>query len=181
MNIRLATTKDAPALLAIYSQYIDTPISFEFTLPTTKEFSERIAHTLQTYPYLAAQEDGHIIGYAYAGQVFSRPAYQWGAELSIYMSPTVTGRGLGTQLYLQLMERLKMQGVRTVYGCVTTPNPASERLHDRLGFERLGLFRSAGFKNGAWHDITWFAKTIADYTVPSPLIPFSTKTGSQPF
>ncbi len=172
MNIRLARTNDAAALRAIYGQYIGTPISFEFVLPTEEEFSERIAHTLQTYPYLVAEEDGRVIGYAYAGQVFSRPAYQWGAELSIYMDLTAAGRGRGTLLYLQLMDRLKTQGVRTVYGCVTTPNPASERLHEKLGFERLGLFPKAGFKNGAWHDITWFAKTIADYTAPDPLVPF---------
>ncbi len=173
MEIRIAATGDAAALLDIYKEYIATPITFEYELPTLVDFSERIAATLKTYPYLVGMENGKIIGYAYAGKFASRPAYQWGAELSVYLHRNAAGRGLGTQLYLRLMELLKMQGIRTVYGCVTTPNSASERLHKKLGFERIALFQNAGFKNGAWHDVTWFGKTIAEYSAPSPLIPFS--------
>ena len=172
MKIRTANMNDAPALLSIYGQYISTPITFEYELPSLGEFERRIGDTLKTYPYLVGMENGRIIGYAYAGKFASRPAYQWGAELSVYLRRDAAGRGYGTQLYLRLMELLKKQGVRTVYGCVTTPNPASEHLHEKLGFERIALFKNAGFKNGAWYDVTWFGKAIAEYSAPSPLIGF---------
>ncbi len=172
MKIRTASVRDAAELLNIYAQYIGTNITFEYELPSLAEFSERIPDTLKTYPYLAAVGDGRICGYAYAHRIQSREAYQWGAELSIYLDRSGTGRGLGTLLYTRLIELLREQGVRSVYGCVTTPNPASERLHEKLGFERIGLFRHAGFKNGAWHDITWFGKDIAAHDSPKPLIPF---------
>ncbi len=172
MMIRPATLDDAQNLLAIYAQYIETPITFEFELPSLREFTDRIAKTTKNYPYLVAEENERLCGYAYAGQVFSRAAYQWGAELSIYLDRGCIGRGLGTELYLRLIEILQNRGVRTVYGCVTTPNPASERLHETTGFRKIGIFRNAGFKNGSWHDVAWFEKQIGTYSVPNPLIPF---------
>lgn len=174
MLIRIACAKDAEALLQIYAQYIDTNITFEYELPTVAQFRKRIVDTLTMYPYLVAQEEGRICGYAYAHRIQQREAYQWGAELSIYLDREVQRCGVGTQLYLRLITELKRQGVRSVYGCVATPNPGSERLHEKLGFKRIALFRKAGFKNHAWHDITWFEKEIAEHDCdPAPLIPFA--------
>lgn len=96
------------------------------------------------------------------------------AELSIYLDSGITSRGMGRTLYALLIEILKHQGVRTVYGCVTIPNPRSEKLHESLGFRPLGMFRNAGFKNKEWHDTAWFEKQIAGCNVPpAKLIPFS--------
>lgn len=172
MTIRAATPDDAPELLAIYASYIDTPITFEFELPSKNEFVDRISDTLKTYPYLVLEENGKIRGYAYAGAIQSRAAYQWGAELSIYLDRDFTGHGRGTKLYRCLIECLKSQGIRTVYGCVTTPNPASKRLHEKSGFSRIGVFRNAGFKNGEWRDIAWFEKSVGEYSTPTQLTAF---------
>ena len=178
MNIRTATPQDAANLLEIYRQYIDTSITFEYALPSIIEFKRRISDTLKDYPFLVGIEDGHIVGYTYAHRIQLRDAYQWGAELSIYLDKNFPGRGWGTQLYIRLIELLQTQGVRTVYGCVTIPNPVSEHFHEKLEFERIGFFKNAGFKNGEWHDIAWYAKNIGKYDVPSPFIPFTKRSNN---
>ncbi|WP_235381342.1 GNAT family N-acetyltransferase [Pseudoflavonifractor phocaeensis] len=172
MQLRFARPQDSQALLDIYARYIRTPITFEYDLPTPEEFSRRIASTLERYPYLAVEEDGKLIGYAYAHPERERAAYQWNAELSIYLAPGAVGRGVGTALYSALMDLLRLQGVKTVYGVVTSPNPASEKLHQSLGFRLLGVHRNTGFKDGAWYDVLWFEKSLAGYEAdPRPVIP----------
>lgn len=135
MEIRFAAAADSSQLLKIYGQYIDTPITFEYVLPTEQEFTKRILDISQMYPYLVCLEGGEIIGYAYAHRQMQRAAYQWNAELSIYLDRCHTSRGIGKLLYCCLMDLLKLQGVKTVYGGVTLPNEKSERLHQALGFD----------------------------------------------
>ena len=166
-EIRFAAAADAAALLGIYGQYIDTPITFECALPSEEAFRRRVAEYGAACPYLVWEEDGRILGYAYAHRLGERAAYQWSAELSIYLGRDSTGRGLGRRLYGALMELLRLQGVRTVYGCVTLPNAGSEGLHAAMGFRPTGTWHRAGFKCGAWRDVGWFEKTIAPYD-PSP-------------
>ncbi len=174
MPIRFATPADGAVLLSIYAPYIDTPITFECTSPTVPEFTRRIEAITREYPYLVYEEEGRPIGFAYAHRAQAREAYQWNAELSVYLAVGCTGRGIGTALYRVLIELLKRQGICTVYGVVTVPNPASERLHRALGFRRVGTWRRAGYKAGAWRDVAWFEKAIAPFAAdPPPLLPFS--------
>lgn len=171
MKLRFATQEDVPALLAIYEHYIPTNITFEYDLPSEKEFFQRVDTIAKQYPYLVLEKDGVVWGYAYAHRIAERAAYGWGAELSIYLHPEVSGQGLGRRLYQVLMELLRMQGVRTVYGLVSSPNPASEKLHQALGFQQVGLQPNAGYKNGQWIDLLWFEKAIAPYDLePAPVI-----------
>ncbi len=171
MRIRLAKETDAQALLSIYGQYIDTSITFEYRLPTEAEFAARIREIGGMYPYLVCEEDGRIVGYAYAHRQMERAAYQWNAELSIYLDREHTARGLGRRLYGLLMEILRLQGVRTVCGIVTVPNERSEQLHLSMDFHRAGTWHSAGYKSGAWHDVAWFEKHIAPFgQEPAPLL-----------
>ena len=168
--IRPATPADTEALLAIYAPYIDTSITFEYDLPTPAEFRARIESISRTYPYLVYEEEGRLLGYAYAHRYRERAAYQWGAELSVYVDKTAQGRGVGRALYAALMELLALQGVRTVYGVVTQPNEKSDRLHRGLGFSVAGVVHSAGFKAGRWHDVVTYEKAIGDYSgPPAPL------------
>ena len=174
MPIRFATPKDSAALLRIYAQYIETPVTFEYVLPSEREFATRIADISSFYPYLVHEADGNITGYAYAHRHMERTAYQWNAELSVYLDQSATSRGLGKTLYRVLMEMLVLQRVRTVYGCVTLPNAGSEGLHASLGFRLLGVYRNAGYKDGRWHDVGWFEKQIAPYGPdPEPIMPLS--------
>lgn len=172
MKLRFAVPEDVPALLAIYEPYIHTTVTFEYELPGQEEFSRRVTSIAQKYPYLAVVNGGDILGYAYAHPIAERAAYGWGAELSIYFRQDASGKGLGRRLYRVLMELLRLQGVRTVYGLVASPNPASEALHRGLGFDLVGVQKNAGYKNGGWIDLLWFEKAIAAYDRdPAPVIP----------
>ena len=152
---RFAAPADSAALLKIYGEYLDTPITFECALPSEAEFAGRIAAVGREYPYLVCLEKGRIVGYAYAHRQAERAAYQWNAELSVYLDRSCTSRGLGRRLYGALIDILRLQGIRTVYGCVTVPNEKSEGLHQALGFRRLGTYRSTGYKCGAWRDVAF--------------------------
>ena len=138
MNIRFATTADTGGCLAVYAEYMDTVITFETALPSHEEFAGRIRSYGAVYPWLVAEEDGVILGYAYAHRAQERAAYDWNAELSVYLARRAAGRGLGTKLYGALLALLQKQGVRNVYGIVTLPNPASEALHRAFGFRTVG-------------------------------------------
>ena len=180
LQLRFARQEDAAALLEIYRESIDTSITFEYTLPSEVEFAGRIAEISACYPYLVLFEGGRAVAYAYAHRAQERAAYGWNAELSIYIARSHTGRGLGRLLYETLMELLRMQGVKTVYGVVTSPNPASEALHEALGFRRAALFRDAGWKDGAWHDVIWFEREIAPHTgAPERILPIGALTEAQ--
>ena len=116
MEIRFAGAADAQDLLGLYGQYIDTPITFECALPSRAEFARRIEGIGRAYPYLLCREGERTVGYAYAHRQMEREAYQWNAELSVYLDRAFTSRGLGGRLYRVLMELLRLQGVRTAYG-----------------------------------------------------------------
>lgn len=172
-TIRLARQADVDDLLAIYAPYLSTTVTFEYVLPSREEFSRRVADVQARFPYLVLEEDGQPVGYAYAHPLGQRAAYQWSGELSIYLSPAAAGKGGGWPLYLALMELLRLQGMRTVYGVVTHPNPASEAFHAAMGFRLLGTQHNSGYKNGRWLDVALYEKPLSDYPdappVPVPL------------
>lgn len=172
MNVRFAVPEDAPALLEIYRAYIGTGITFEYELPSREEFARRIASVRAVYPYLVLEDEGRAAGYAYAHRLAERAAYGWSAELSIYLRPEMRGRGAGTRLYRLLIELLRRQGIRTVYGLVTSPNPASEALHEKLGFRLVGVQQNVGHKSGQWLGMSCFELALGPYDgPPGPVIP----------
>ena len=166
IHLRFARPEDASALLAIYDQHIPTTVTFEYELPSREEFARRIRDFSARYPYLVAEENGETLGYAYAHPIGERAAFGWGAELSVYLDRSCTGRGLGRRMYAVLIELLRLQGVRTVYGLVAHPNPASEALHTAMGFHLMGNQKNAGFKNGQWIDLYWYERAILPYDLP---------------
>ena len=170
MHLRFAEPKDSAVLLDIYNVYINTPITFETVPPSEEEFARRIRDFSSFYPYLLWEENGKIGGYAYAHQLWSRAAYQWNAELSVYLHPDFTGRGIGRRLYSALLELLRLQGILTAYGIVTLPNAASEGLHRSLGFETSAVYSAAGYKCDTWLDVAWFRKDLAAHAF-SPAAP----------
>lgn len=170
--IRLAGPADAEALRAIYGQYIDTDITFELTLPDRETFEKRITDTLLEFPYLVYESRGKALGYACAHRVRERAAYQWSAELTIYLDREARGQGLSRRLYDKLFPLLRMQNVRNVYGAITASNETSLRVHDRLGFRRVAVFPEIGYKNGRWIGVVWCELNLAPHDDPQPLIPF---------
>ena len=165
MKIRLATENDNIDLLKIYEQYIETPITFEYKLPTEEEFKARIKNITKEYPYIVCEEDNKIVGYAYANKFKDREAYSWDAELSIYIDKYYTSKGIGKKFYKILIEILKLQGIKNIYCCVTIPNEKSEKLHKSLGFKMSGVFANTGYKCGNWQDVAYFEKIVGEHDI----------------
>lgn len=161
MKIRLAKVEDATSLVTIYAPYVQkTAITFEYEVPSVAEFQSRIEKTLEKYPYLVAEEEGQILGYAYASTYYGRTAYDWAVELSVYLHPDARGRGLGSQLYDQLEDLLEKQGYLRFLACIALPNDASIHLHKKRGYVQVGHFPKIGYKFDQWHDVVWFQKTL---------------------
>lgn len=161
MKIRLARKEDAPALVEIYAPYVQgTAITFEYEVPSVTEFEKRIEKTLKRYPYLVAEEEGRILGYAYASTYYDRTAYDWAVEMSVYLHPDARGKGLGTQLYDRLEHLLAEQGYLRFLACIALPNDASIRLHKKRGYVQVGHFPKIGYKFDKWHDVVWLQKTL---------------------
>lgn len=172
MRIRFAKEKDAAALLEIYKQYIDTTVTFEYELPSKEEFQRRICEYSKEYPYFICTENGRCVGYVYAHRAQERAAFQWNAELSIYLDKNYHGKGVGRILYEMMFEILALQGIKTVYGLVTTPNPKSTKLHEGTGFQLAGTYHNTGFKANQWCDLLLYEKQIGEYDdKPTPMIP----------
>lgn len=170
-TLRFAVPEDAPALLAIYRQSIDTPITFEGRTPTAEEFAARMAGIGQRYPYLVAEEDGRPVGYAYSHAYRQREAYQWSAELSVYVEKSCQGRGIGRQLYGALIRLARLQKLENLYAWVTVPNRQSEGLHRVMGFKEVGVDRRAGFKAGRWQAVAIYVLRLGEDQPPRPFRP----------
>jgi phosphinothricin acetyltransferase len=155
--VRSAAPGDAEALLTIYRPFVvETAISFEVEPPTVAEFRERIERTLKGWAWLVAEREGRILGYAYATAHRPRGAYHWSVEPSVYLAPAAQRQGIGTKLYAALLPQLADKGYCNAYAGITLPNDGSVALHERMGFQLVGVFRSVGWKFGAWHDVSWW-------------------------
>ncbi|MGX7195621.1 N-acetyltransferase family protein [Enterococcus olivae] len=174
--IRKAKREDAEALLQIYAPYVNkTTITFEYEVPSTEEFAQRIEQTLPRYPYLIAESaEGEILGYAYAGAYKTRAAYDWSVETTVYVKENCPVKGVGTRLYTALEEVLKAQNIYQLIACITAGNAKSVGFHQKLGYREVGVFPQVGFKFDQWCDVLWMQKTILEEGgKPSPMIPFS--------
>ena len=161
MSIRFAKREDIPAILSIYAPFVEqTAVSFEYTTPTVEEMEKRMADITKQFPWLVWEENGQVLGYAYACAPFERAAFSWCAEPAIYIAPEARGKGVGKALYQQLETYLKAQGYVVLYALVTTDNPASIAFHKALGFSHLADFPGCGWKLGAWHGIVWLEKRL---------------------
>lgn len=164
MRIRPADpTRDADAVAAIYRPAVLTsPASFEEEPPTADEMAGRMRSTLERLPWLVAEVEGVVVGYAYAGPHRARAGYRWSADVSVYVDPARQGQGIGRALYLELFEMLRRLGYVNAYAGITLPNPASVRLHEGMGMRRVALYPRVGYKLGAWHDVAWYGVRLAD-------------------
>ena len=174
LTLRLALPSDAAACLAIYRPFIETShTTFETDVPSVEEFARRIESTLAERPWLVAEENGRVVGYAYASPIKDRAAYQWSVEVAVYVAEGYRGRGVGRSLYQALFRCLKGQGFVNAIGIIALPNAASIALHEALGFEKISHLKGIGFKLGAWHDSGWWQKRLAaapsQPTPPRPL------------
>ena len=152
---------DAAACAAIYAPYVvDTTVSFEDEPPDPPEMARRIGEAQERHAWLVAERRDRVVGFAYAGTFRDRAAYRRTCEVSVYVDAGERGSGVGRRLYAELLDRMRVAGMRLAVGGATMPNEASERLHHALGFEVVGTFREVGFKRGRWCDVRWFQKPL---------------------
>ena len=169
VRYRIATLDDAEAILEIYAPYVEsTAVTFEFAVPSLEEFRGRIQSVLEQYPYLVAESDGEILGYAYASGYRPRAGFFWTPELSVYVKQGHQEQGIGTHLYAALLDLLRLQGYQNVCSVLSWPNPGSEKLHQHFGFRFAGLQKKCGYKHGEWRDVAIFERRLGDYPVPPP-------------
>ena len=180
LTLRMASPADAPALLDIYAPYVrETAVTYECAVPTVEEFSARIAKTLEAYPYLVAEQDGELVGYAYAGRFHPRKAYDWTVEASIYIRRDLRGHGVGRRLYAALESMLTRQNVQSLYAVIAYTEKedeyltqASVRFHTRLGYKLCGRARRCACKFDRWYDMVWMEKELGDFPeTPAPFLP----------
>jgi len=161
-TIRAATLADAEAVAGIYNHYIaNTVVTFEEEALPPSEIAKRIETVWSaSLPWLVAEMDGQVAGYAYAGKWHGRSAYRFSTEITVYLAPDQTGRGLGSKLYDQLFPILRDRGIHAVLGGIALPNEASVALHEKFGLERVAVFKEVGFKFGRWIDVGYWQRTL---------------------
>ena len=176
LRVRDASLENAPQILDIYAYYVkNTAITFEYDVPSLPAFRERMRHIMQRYPYLVAQRDGALLGYAYAAPFNGRPACDWCCELTIYVAHGSHRCGIGRLLYTALEQALREMGICNLYACIACPEQEDAYLsrnsadfHEHLGFREIGMFRSCGYKFGRWYHMIWMEKIIARHDPAQP-------------
>lgn len=169
---------DAAACAALYAPFVlGGATSFEEAPPDGNEMAERISRLTATHPWLVAERDAVLAGYAYACRHRERPAYRWSTDVSVYVAEVNRRQGVGRRLYEELFARLRRQGFRIACAGITLPNQASVALHEALGFVAVGVYRDIGWKAGGWRDVGWWQLDLrpeADVPPVEPLPPGST-------
>ena len=171
ITIRTAVLQDAEALLEIYAPYVkNTAITFEYDVPTVEEFAGRMSNVLRRYPYLVAEVDGELAGYAYTGPFKERAAYDWAVETTVYVKEDMKKHGIGRALYEALEKTLAAQGILNLNACIAFPEKEDEYLttdsvkfHKKMGFSEVGRFHKCGCKFGRWYDMVWMEKHIGTH------------------
>ncbi len=181
MKIERVTVSDARELLDIYAPYVtDTAITFEYEVPSLEEFENRIKNISAKFPYIKAVDDeGQIVGYAYAGTFKGRSAYDWSVETTIYLKQDCKRKGYGTKLYEALEKSLKQMGIINVNACISYLREGrtdehltndSMHFHERKGYKLVGTFHDCGYKFGTWYDMIWMEKMLGPHIdEPSPV------------
>jgi L-amino acid N-acyltransferase YncA len=160
-TIRLATAFDSSAIAAIYRPYCEeSAVSFEQVAPTAVEMAKRIATVTTQRPWIVLEDNGTVVGYAYAGAHHERWAYRWSVNTAIYIRAAHQRRGAGRALYVTLFDLLRHLGYYRAAAGITLPNEASVGLHAALGFTLVGVYRDIGYKLGAWRDVAWYEADI---------------------
>jgi phosphinothricin acetyltransferase len=161
-TVRGATAPDAGAIAEIYNHYVaGTVVTFEEEPVSVAEIARRVEEVRSaSLPWLVAEEDGHVVGYAYARPWNPRTAYRFSVEITVYLAPEHAGRGIGSKLYDELFPMLETRHIHAVMGGIALPNEASVALHEKFGLRRVALFAEVGFKFGRWIDVGYWQRTF---------------------
>ncbi len=164
IKIRLAEEKDMNRARDIYAYYVEnTAVSFEYEAPSLEEFTNRFHTIRKKYPYIVAEVDGEVIGYAYAASLKGRAAYDWCVETTVYLDKEKCGGGVGRALYEALERYLAKQNITNLYACIVYPYPMSVLFHEKMGYKQNGLFTKCGYKFNQWYDMVWMEKMLGEH------------------
>lgn len=171
LTVRAAELGDARRLSEIYEPYVlHTTVSYEYDPVSPEEFASRMKGIMEKYPYLVAEDEGKVVGFAYASPYHSRRAYDWSCELSVYVEEGCLGGGIGTLLYEKLLAVLREMNFCVAYSVIDIPNDASMALHRKFGFQKVGVFPDIAFKQGRWLTIAVLEKRLRNLPeVPLPV------------
>lgn len=159
MKIRTAKPEDAASIVEIYNFYVENSIAtFEVEAVSKSEMRRRVSEILENYPFLVCEENGVLLGYAFAARYKSRAAYRHSVEISVYVKNGTERKGVGSILYEHLFAELKAKPVHAIIAGISLPNERSVRLHEKFGFEKVAHFREVGFKFGRWIDVGYWEK-----------------------
>lgn len=172
VRVTLAERGDVAEMVAIYNDAATRTVATLATRPEPlADWEVMFDRANLAYPWLVAKSEGRVVGFARGLAHRERGAYAWAAELSVYVAFDTHGRGVGTRLYERLIPTMRSQGFVTLLAGITTPNPASERLHERFGFVRCATYHRVGWKFGAWHDVGyWELHLVAGEGAPRAIL-----------
>ena len=182
VNLRLASVEDASALSVLYKPFAeDTAVSFEYVAPDKDEWEEKIREKTQVYPFIIAEVEGVVAGYAYASPFINRPAYCHSVEVTLYISQNYWGIGIGRKLYTALEALLRLQNVLSANACIAVPDAPDERLnnnsmlfHAKMGYRYVGYFNASGYKFDRFYNMIWMEKLLFEPKAPFPdFVPFA--------
>lgn len=176
IKIRVATIADAAELHSIYKPYVEnTAINFEYEVPSVEEFTERMRRVMERYPFLAAECNGEIVGYAYIGAFRTRAAYDWAVETTVYVKQAWKRGGVGSRLYQALEDVAREQGIINLNACIAYTaqedeylSNDSEEFHRRQGYNLVGEFHRCGYKYNRWYNVIWMEKHIGEHLAEQP-------------
>ena len=169
--IRLATPSDVPAMLSIYTPYVqNTAVSFEYEPPSLSDFAGRLEERAGALPWIVYEQNGRIAGYAYASRFSGRSGYDWTLESSVYVDAALHGGGIGRKLYDALFSIVHAQGYYNLYACISVPNPESEEFHKKMGFTCEAVLQNSGYKFDGWLNIAFYTKALRPHA-PNPVAP----------
>ncbi|QNN52251.1 GNAT family N-acetyltransferase [Nocardioides mesophilus] len=162
VTIRPADEDDLHDIATIYAHEVANSIAtFDLEPPTLAYWQEKLAgRHAGDHLLVAVDSDDDVVGYAYSWSFRPRPAYELSRETSIYLDPSVRGKGVGRLLYPALLEEMAASGVHTAVALIAQPNPGSVRLHKAVGFQHVGSMREVGFKFDQWIDVEWYQKML---------------------
>lgn len=173
--LRPATAEDAEAIATIYAPYVVTnAVSFETKAPTTREMKSRINDHDGVYPWIVAEEEGVVLGYAYAKPFRPGATHRFGVEVAVYVAGDMEGKGVRKSLLTALIATLTEQNFTQAICTLMTPNDKLIQLYESVGFRRAGAYREVCYKNGQWSDIGLWQRELSEAaSPPAELKPFN--------
>ena len=161
--IRNAKPEDAQAICDIYNYHVlNTIVTFEEESILADDMADRINKVSEKYVWLVYEQEGEIIGYAYAGEWKSRCSYRFSVESSVYLKNGFSSQGIGSKLYEALLKKLEKTDIHAVIGGISLPNEGSIALHEKFGFEKIAQFKEVGYKFEKWIDVGYWEKIISN-------------------